>query len=65
MQVVNSIKKFRTGKNLTQEQLAEAVSVSRQTIISIEKGNYIPSLMLAMQLAKVFRVKIEDLFTLD
>ena len=58
----NSIKNHREQKNLTQEDLASAVSVSRQTIIAIEKGNYEPSLGLALKLAKFFRVRIEDLF---
>lgn len=49
---------------MTQEDLAAAVGVSRQTIIAMEKGNYTPSLMLAMQLAQVFKVKVEDLFNL-
>lgn len=49
-------------KQITQEQLAETVGVSRQTIVAIEKGNYIPSLLLAMQLAKFFKVSVEELF---
>lgn len=49
---------------MTQEDLAASVGVSRQTIIAMEKGNYIPSLMLAMQLSHVFKVPIEDLFSL-
>jgi putative transcriptional regulator len=48
---------------MTQEDLAAAVGVSRQTIIAMEKGNYTPSLLLAMQLAQVFKVRIEDLFS--
>ena len=53
---------MRTARNITQEELAAAVEVSRQTIIAIEKGNYTPSLMLAMMLAKFFRVSVEELF---
>lgn len=49
---------------MTQEDLAAAVGVSRQTIIAMEKGNYTPSLMLALQLAQVFKVSVEDLFNL-
>ena len=64
MNITNQIKKYRLQRNLTQEQLADAVSVSRQTIIAMEKGNYIPSLALAMQLAKYFKVKVEDLFSI-
>ncbi len=62
MTISNSIKEYRTAKNMTQEELAEAVSVSRQTIIAIEKGNYTPSLLLAMQLAKFFKTNVEELF---
>lgn len=64
MTIHNSLKEYRTTKNMTQEDLAAAVGVSRQTIIAMEKGNYTPSLMLAMQLAQVFKVKVEDLFNL-
>ena len=60
--ILNQIKKFREEKNLTQEQLASAVQVSRQTIIAIEKGNYEPSLGLAIKLSRYFKVAVEDLF---
>jgi putative transcriptional regulator len=63
MTLVNQIKEIRLDHNITQEQLAESVGVSRQTIIAIEKGNYTPSLSLAMQLAKFFKTTIENLFT--
>lgn len=62
MTISNRIKEYRQEKNITQEDLAIAVNVSRQTIIAIEKGNYTPSLLLAMQLARYFKVKVEDLF---
>lgn len=64
MTIQNQIKKLRVDDNVTQEALAESVGVSRQTIIAIEKGNYTPSLMLAMQLAKFFKVSVEELFKL-
>ncbi len=64
MTLHNSIKQRRIEKNITQEELAASVDVSRQTIIAIEKGNYIPSLLLAMQLAKFFKIPIEDLFSI-
>lgn len=64
MTVLNHIKKFREDKNLTQEQLASAVGVSRQTIIAIEKGHYEPSLLLAFKLTKYFKVSVEDLFVI-
>ncbi len=56
--------RFRNGQQ-TQEQLARAVGVSRQTIIAIEKGNYQPSVRLALKLARHFRVRVEDLFQLE
>ena len=62
MPIENRVKKMRVDKNLTQEELAQAVSVSRQTIIAIEKGHYVPSLLLAMNLAKFFGISVEDLF---
>ncbi|MBU0648666.1 helix-turn-helix transcriptional regulator [Patescibacteria group bacterium] len=58
----NKIKELRLEKNLTQEELAERVGVTRQTIIAIEKGGYVPSLELAFKIAKVFHRKIEQIF---
>lgn len=54
---------MRVKKDVTQEQLAEAVGVSRQTIVAIEKGNYIPSLLLAINLARFFGVSVEKIFS--
>ncbi|NJE25861.1 transcriptional regulator [Thermococcus sp. MV5] len=58
----NHLREFRELKGLTQEDLARALGVTRQTIIAIEKGKYNPSLELAFKIAKFFRVKIEDIF---
>ncbi|HOZ73346.1 MAG TPA: helix-turn-helix transcriptional regulator [Spirochaetales bacterium] len=58
----NRIRERRQGLGLTQEQLAEQVGVSRQTIISIEGGRYDPSLPLALKLARLLGQSIEDLF---
>ena len=55
------VKELRAAAGLTQQQLAEQVHVSSRTIISIEKGQYSPSLMLAYRLALVFGVTVEDL----
>ena len=55
------VKELRTAVGLTQQQLAEQVHVSSRTIISIEKGQYSPSLMLAYRLALVFGVTVEEL----
>jgi putative transcriptional regulator len=62
--IINEVKKMRLEKNITQEDLAREVMVSRQTIVAIEKGNYTPSLLLAIQLACFFKVTIEKLFYL-
>ena len=62
--ITNNVHKNRKSKKLTQEALAGKVGVTRQTIIAMEKGDYTPSVMLAIKLAKVFRVKVEDLFKL-
>ena len=55
------VKEFRTAARMTQQQLADLVHVSSRTIISIEKEQYSPSLMLAYRMAEVFGVTIEDL----
>ncbi len=65
MKLINKLKTYREQQGLTQEDLAQAVSVSRQTIIAIEKGNYEPSLGLAMKIAQYFNLKIEDIFVLQ
>lgn len=62
--VANSVHKLRTEHDITQEDLAKAVGVTRQTIIAIEKGNYIPSVLLALKIAKHFDVSVEDLFSI-
>ena len=58
----NKLKVFRAMHDLTQEDLAKKVGVTRQTINAIEKRKYNPSLELAFKLAKLFDVKIEDIF---
>ncbi len=59
------VKELRTAAKMTQQQLAELVHVSSRTIISIEKEQYSPSLMLAYRLAQVFGVTVEDLCCLE
>lgn len=61
-QLTNSLKEVRTANTLSQEALAESVGVTRQTIISIEKGVYQPSVGLALKLAKVLKTDVEQLF---
>lgn len=60
--VENTVREARTVLALTQEELAEQVHATRQTIISIEKGNYVPSVLLALKIATVLGRKVEDLF---
>lgn len=58
----NRIQELRNSRNLTQQDLADAVNVTRGTILVLEKGSYNPSLELAFRLARFFKVSIEDLF---
>jgi putative transcriptional regulator len=58
----NNLKDLRKLKNVSQNDLADALSVSRQTINSIENGKFDPSLTLAMKLTKYFEVSLEDIF---
>ncbi|MFH1132927.1 MAG: helix-turn-helix transcriptional regulator [Nanoarchaeota archaeon] len=58
----NNLKALREKRGLTQEALAAKVAVTRQTIISIEGGRYVPSLELALKLAAAFRCRVEDIF---
>jgi putative transcriptional regulator len=60
----NKLKEAREKQGLTQEGLAGKTDVSRQTIISIETGRYVPSLELALKFAKLFKCKVEDLFNI-
>jgi putative transcriptional regulator len=60
--IMNTVSLLREKTGTTQQSLAEAVGVTRQTIIAIERGNYVPSLLLAMKIAKFFRQGIEDIF---
>jgi len=61
----NRCKEFREKFNFTQQDLAEKVGVSRQTIISLENGKYKPSIFLAYKISKVFNSIIEDIFIFE
>lgn len=61
----NSLRRHRQLASLTQQQLAERLGVTRQTVIAIEKGNYTPSVSLALALAQVFGTRVEDIFHLE
>ncbi len=60
--VDNCVQHFRKKQKVTQEELAEAVGVTRQTVIAIEKGNYTPSVLLALKIAKFFKISVEEIF---
>ncbi len=60
----NNIKKLRKSKNLRQEDLAEILGVTRQTIIAIENNKYDPTLELAMKLSEYFEVSVNEIFYL-
>jgi putative transcriptional regulator len=63
--LANTLKVQRAKKNLTQEQLAELVQVTRKTINTVENGIYIPSTYLALKLARVLGVTVEELFQIS
>ena len=60
--MVNHLEELRKQRGIRQEDLAQALGVSRQTVISLEKGKYNPSLALAFKLARYFNLSIEDIF---
>ena len=60
----NQIKVQRAMKNITQEELAEKIGVTRKTINTIETGKFVPSVILAMRLAQFFKIPVEELFTI-
>lgn len=62
--VSNNLAEIRKQHNITQQELAESVGVSRQTIISIEKGNYTPSVLLALKISKRLGTDLETIFSL-
>lgn len=62
MPLDNRLKEYRAGKNLNQHQLGNLVGASRQTISLIERGDYSPSVMLAIKIARVFDAAVEDIF---
>ncbi|WP_396162099.1 helix-turn-helix transcriptional regulator [Flavobacterium sp.] len=63
--MTNNLKVLRAIKNISQEELAKEISVSRQTINAMEKGKYVPSTVLALKLAKYFEKNVEAIFTLE
>jgi len=63
--ITNTVQEHRNKNKTTQEELGQAVGVTRQTIIAIEKGNYTPSVLLALNIAKFFNTTVEKLFTIE
>lgn len=63
--VVNTVREARIGLKLTQDDLAEKVQATRQTIIAIEKGNYVPSVLLALRIAAILNKKVEEIFSYE
>lgn len=61
--VINHVEKLRSSLGHTQEDVARNVGVTRQTIIAIEKGNYTPSVLLALKIAKFFKRSVEEVFS--
>jgi putative transcriptional regulator len=63
--IKNEVSKYRLEMKVTQEELAAKVGVSRQTIIALEKGNYTPSILLALKISGFFGVSVEKLFKIS
>jgi putative transcriptional regulator len=61
----NNLKELRLKSSFTQDDLADRLSVSRQTIISLEKGKYNPSISLAFKISRVFKCSIEEIFLFE
>ena len=60
--VINNVTHLRKEKRMTQEEFADSINVSRQTVIAIEKGNHIPSLLLGLKIANFFKKSVEKVF---
>ena len=66
MPLLNNVRRFRfESGEMSQQELAQRVGVTRMTIYSMEKGKYVPSTLLALKIAKVFGASLEDIFYLD
>ena len=63
--IINQVNKFRSQAKATQQELADAVGVTRQTIIAIERGNYTPSVLLALKISNFFNKSVENIFTYE
>ena len=63
--LLNRLRVLRAEKNISQEDLAKSVGVSRHTILAIERGNYSPSVALALEIANYFKKPMEEVFSLN
>jgi len=63
--IMNAVSNARQEEGITQQELADAVGITRQTVIAIEKGNYTPSVLLALKLAEKFKISVEKLFSIS
>ncbi len=62
--IKNSVNQLRLKAAVTQEDFAAAIGVTRQTVSAIEKGNYTPSVLLALKIARFFKKRVEDIFSI-
>lgn len=65
MPLINRLKEYRAKINVNQTEMGNLVGVSRQTISQIERGDYSPSVTLALKIAKIFSVSVEDIFSYE
>ena len=65
VKIKNNVKLYRVQADLTQEQLAAIIGVTRESILFIEKGKHFPSIKIVMKLARFFKIKVDDLFYFD
>lgn len=63
--MINHVKRYRVELGITQQELADLLKVSRQTIFSIETAKYIPSTILSLKISKIFKKSVEDVFVLE
>lgn len=64
-ELLNKIKVYRAMKNISQEELAVAIGVTRKTINTVETGKFIPSTVLALRIARYFGISVEEIFVLN
>lgn len=62
--IINRVQELRAKSGITQEEFARVVGVTRQTIIAIEKGNYIPSVLLTLKISKFFKKSVDEIFSI-